>query len=167
MRFGCVGQQIQDRKSDEEVIRGAVVSQPEGCPQGVTLRARQALEPVEHGRAQLVQSRERQLHLRLHARRPRNAAPRRLPGDVVEQRRLAHAGFAAQDEHTTLARPHSRHQAIEQLALAAPAAQLRAGIAARHIHRRSVRSRHNPPRLLSRRADLSGPTAATQAKGKT
>jgi hypothetical protein len=40
---------------------------------------------------------ERQLHLRLHPSRTRHTKPRRLLDRVIQQRRLADAGFTAQD----------------------------------------------------------------------
>ena len=62
-RLGCLGQEAQHRQGDEEVIRGGTLLQPEGDPQRILLRAGQPVEPVEHGRAQLMQARERELHL--------------------------------------------------------------------------------------------------------
>jgi hypothetical protein len=49
-----------------------------------------------------MQPRERELHLGLDARRSRDARPRRLLADVLEQRRLADPRLAAQDQHLTL-----------------------------------------------------------------
>ena len=64
--------------------------------------------PVEHRRAQVMQPGERQLHLRLHAGGPRDAAPAGPLGDVLQQRGLADPGLAAQYQHRALARPRVR-----------------------------------------------------------
>jgi hypothetical protein len=48
-------------------------AQPEGAAQRVALWGRDALEAVEHRGAQLVQARERELHLRFEARGADNA----------------------------------------------------------------------------------------------
>ena len=61
--LGRLGQEAQHRQGDEEVVRGGALLQPEGDPQRILLRAGQPVEPVEHGRAQLMQARERELHL--------------------------------------------------------------------------------------------------------
>src|SRR4051794_16000187 len=70
-----------------------------------------------------MQPRERQLHLRLDARRARDPASRRLLGDVVQQRGLADARFTAQDLHRALARPYPLQLAVERVAFGAPASQ--------------------------------------------
>jgi hypothetical protein len=43
---------------------------------------------------------------------------------MFEQRRLADAGLATEDQHPTLATPHVRNQRVDDRALAAPAQQL-------------------------------------------
>jgi hypothetical protein len=119
------------------VVRGGAALQPEGDAQRILLRAGQPPEPVEHRRAQLVQSGERELHLRLDARRPRDAAPRGAPGGVLQQRRLADPRLAAQDQHPALTGPDALHQTVQRLALAPPAEQSAPSIAIRHCHRRA------------------------------
>jgi len=63
---------------------------------------RDALEPVEHGGAQLMQARERELHLRLEARGAGDPQIACGPGGVLEQRSLADPGFAADHEHAAV-----------------------------------------------------------------
>ena len=70
-----------------------------------------------------MQPREGQLHLRLHARRPRDQAPRGPPGQVVEQHRLAHPGLAAHHQRPALAGAHIGDEPVKYAALAEPARQ--------------------------------------------
>ena len=70
-----------------------------------------------------MQAAERELHLRLDARRTHHAAALSLPGQVIQQRRLAHARLAAHHQHPALAGPDSRYQAGQRAHLAAPAPQ--------------------------------------------
>ena len=88
-------------------------------------------------RAELMQARERELHLRLHARRPRDPAARRALHQVLQQRGLADARLAAQHQHPALTRAHARQQLIQRLALAGPAEQPRHAIKCRHGHARA------------------------------
>ena len=71
-----VRQKAQDRQAYEEALRWRAVAQAESCPQRVALRFRQRRETVEQGCAQGVQTSERELHLRLDARRPADPASR-------------------------------------------------------------------------------------------
>ena len=71
-----VGQQAQDRQPDEEPVRRVAVAQAERRAERIALRAGQALEPVHERRAQLLQPGERELHLRLDARRADDVAAR-------------------------------------------------------------------------------------------
>ncbi len=75
---------------------------PERGPQGVPLRRRQTLEAIQHRRQHLVHPGERERHLRLDSGGPRHAATRRLPGQVIEQRRLPHTRLAVHDEDPAL-----------------------------------------------------------------
>ena len=83
--------------------------------QRVFLRAGQCLEPVEHGRAQLMQPGEGELHLRLDARDPCDATLRGPLGDVLQQRRLADPRLAAQDLHRALPRADPLQLAVQCL----------------------------------------------------
>ena len=135
LRLGRLGQEAQHRQGDEEVIRSRSSLQPEGDAQRILLRAGQPVQPAEHGRAQLMQARERKLHLRLDARRAHDAAPRRALRQVLQQCRLAEAGFASQDQYAAVARLDADEQPVQRLALAAPATQRRSAIPVGHTNR--------------------------------
>ena len=121
--LGDIGQQAQYRQSDQEPIRRAAVAQPECRAQRVALRAGQVIQMVQHRRAQLVQPGERQLHLRLHARRPRDPGIRRALRQELQQRRLADPRLAPHHQHSAAARPRIGHEPIQHLALMPPAPQ--------------------------------------------
>ena len=69
--------QAQDRKGHQEAIRGGAIAAARTRPQRIPLRTGQPIQPVQHRRAQLMQPRERELHLRLNARHPEGPTPRR------------------------------------------------------------------------------------------
>jgi hypothetical protein len=64
---GHLRQQAQHRQPDQEPVRRRPGGQAERDPQRILLRYRQVPGAVYHRRAQLMQAREGQLHLRLHA----------------------------------------------------------------------------------------------------
>jgi hypothetical protein len=70
-----------------------------------------------------MQPGERQLHLRLHPRRPHHPAPRRPPGQVIQQRGLAYPRLTAYYQHPAAARPHRVNQLIQHAAFTAPVRQ--------------------------------------------
>jgi hypothetical protein len=113
-----VGQQAQRRQSDEKAVRGLAGAQPERRRQRIALRSRQAIETIEHGRAELMQARERELHLGLHSGGSRDATPRRTLDEIREQCGLADPRLATDDQHRALPGAHGRHEAIQRLALA-------------------------------------------------
>ena len=98
-------------------------ARPSATPRAACCGSWKSVEPVEHRRAELMQPRERQLHLGLDAGEPRDAEARRLPGAMVQQRRLADARLAADDQHRALAAAHVLQQPVERLALAGSAQQ--------------------------------------------
>ena len=63
--------------------------------EGVSLGLRQAIKSIEQRPAEQVERRESQLHLGLDRRHAGNSAARCLLKQIIEQRRLAHAGLAA------------------------------------------------------------------------
>ena len=67
---------------------------------------------IQHRRAQLMQSRERQLHFRLHSHGPRYQAPRGPAGEVIQQGGLAHAGLTAHHQGPALTGPHVSHEPV-------------------------------------------------------
>ena len=76
--FRDVGEQTQDRQADEEPIRRIAVAQTERGAKRIALRAGKALDAIQERRAQLLQPRVRELHLRLDSGRPGLAAPGRV-----------------------------------------------------------------------------------------
>ena len=98
----------------------------------MSLRTRQVLESVEHRRAELVEPRERELHLRLDACGARDVTTRGARFDVVEKCRLADARFAMQNEHLTAMRPRSVEQTIQCFTLARAATRDAPGMQSSH-----------------------------------
>jgi hypothetical protein len=102
---GHLRQQAEHGQPDHEPIRRRPGGQAERGPQRVALRTWQLPGAVQQRRAQLMQAREGQLHLRLHTRRSRHPAPSRAPGHVVQQHGLAHARVAAHHQGPALTAP--------------------------------------------------------------
>ena len=121
--FRDVGEQTQDRQPDEEPIRRIAVAQTERGAKRIALRAGKALDAIQERRAQLLQPRVRELHLRLDSGRAGDGAPRRVRGQILQQRTLANPGIPAQHERSALPGSHARHHLIQRRALAAPAQQ--------------------------------------------
>jgi hypothetical protein len=86
--LGRRGQQAQHRQPDQEPIGRVPRLQPEGHAERIPLRARQPIQPIQQRRGQLLQDRERTLHLRLHTNRPHHPEPRRGADRRLDQRRL-------------------------------------------------------------------------------
>ena len=116
-------EQTQHRQADDEAIRRVPVVQTERGAKRRALRTGKALQAVEERRAQLLQSRVRELHLRLDPGRPGNAAPRRVLHQIVQQRALADSGLPAQHQRPARTGAQARHELIQRPALAAPAQQ--------------------------------------------
>ena len=118
--LGRGGQQAEHGESDQEPVRDVTGCEAQGDVQRVLLRLRQRVESVEHRRAELMDAGERQLHLRLDARDLRDTESRRLPGDVLEQRRLSDARLASDDQDGALTLAHVCQEPVEHFALAGP-----------------------------------------------
>ena len=121
--------QAERRQRDQEAVRRVTGHEPQGHPQGNLLRLRQPIQSVEHRRAQLVQSRVGQLHLRLDARDLGEPAAGGLLNDIAQQRRLADTRFATDDEHGTVPPAHILEQPVQQRALARSALEFRQTLA--------------------------------------
>jgi hypothetical protein len=118
-RLGRFGEQAEHRQGHEKAVRRVALLQPEGHAQRVLLGSRQIAHPVQQRRAQVMQPRERQLHLGLHAGGARHAALGRLLGEILEQDGLADPGLAPQHQHRALAHAHALQQAVQRGALGA------------------------------------------------
>lgn len=95
---------------------------------------------VQHRRAQLVQSRERQLDFRLNTHGPLEAALRhQLAREVVEQGRLSDSSFALHDQHLADPIEDAGNERAEGRTLWFPPAQLRGHRAPRRGERRQPR----------------------------
>ena len=123
--LGGAGEQAEHRQPDEEAIGRVAGAQPERRAQRVALRAGKRVETFEQRRAQLMQSRERDLHLGLDAAGARDAASRRTLHDVLQKGRLADAGLPVQHERAALTAARRVHQPVERVAFASTAEQRR------------------------------------------
>jgi hypothetical protein len=115
---GIGRQQAQHGQADEEPIGRGLRRQSERHLQRMLLRDRQVGQAAQHRLAELVQRRERQLHLRFHAFDLRHPAASGLAGAVAQQRGLADPGLAPDDEHRAPAAADTVQQPVESLALA-------------------------------------------------
>ena len=120
---GDVREQAQNCQRDEKPVRRRPRADAERRPQGVALRGGQTVEQIEHRRAQLVQTGECQLHLRLDPGSPRHPTARRSPRHVVQQGGLADAGFAMNDERATLTGSKGLDELFEHAAFGAASDQ--------------------------------------------
>ena len=121
-----LGQEPEHRQPDQERIR-LPGREAEGDAQRVALGLRQVLHELEDRRAQLLQRRERQLHLRLDPRGPHDAELRRRLDRPLEQGGLADAWLPVHDGDAGLPAARGSQQLVEQPALALPADQLPSG----------------------------------------
>jgi hypothetical protein len=103
LRLGHLRQETERRQAHEEAVRSSAGREAERDPQGVLLRLRERSEATEQRHAELMQTRERQLHLRLDAGDLDDPETRSLTGGETQQRRLAHARLAADGEHAAAA----------------------------------------------------------------
>ena len=124
--LGGLGQQAEDRQSDQERIRrrvGGARNQSERDAKRVVLGLRETVHKVEERGTQLLNRRERELHLRLDPGRPGDPKLARSLDRVLEQRRLADARFAMHHQHAAAPAAHAVQQSIEHLPLAFAAEQ--------------------------------------------
>jgi hypothetical protein len=118
-----LGKQAEHGQSEPEGIGRRPGPEPERRTERILLRARDAVEPVQQGRTQLVQPREGELRLLLHARRLHDPVAARAPDQVLQQRRLADSGLAPDDQGLTDAVSHAVEKFVELPTLVAPANQ--------------------------------------------
>ncbi len=116
------GQQAEHRQADEQSVRRGALAQPERDFQRAALRRRKSLTAIEQRRAQLMQRRECQLHLRLQPRRTYDEHVRGRSDRIVEQRRLPDSRLPPYYEHTAAPSPCSLTQPIEDRAFVSPTA---------------------------------------------
>jgi hypothetical protein len=87
------------------------------------LGLREALHKLKERGTQLLNRRERELHLRLHPEGSRDAKLAPMLDGVLEQRGLADARFAMHHQHAAAPGARAVKQSVERLALAFPAEQ--------------------------------------------
>ena len=100
-------QQSQGGDPGQQRVRRAGI-QSEGDLESLPLRRGERLELTEQGRAQLVQRRERQLHLELHAGGTHIGLP-----EMLQQGALADPRLTSQQQRPTAAPARRRDQGIE------------------------------------------------------
>ena len=116
-------QQAEHGEPNQETFRNVTGCDAQGDIQRVSLRLRQRLELVEQRRAQLMDTGERQLHLRLRGGDPRHPKARGTTSGIPEQRRLSDACLTPDDEDGAFTLAHACQEPIEQFALADPVEQ--------------------------------------------
>lgn len=104
--FGRLREHGQRGQADQESVGRVAGEQPERRSQGVALRLRQALQVRQERNEQLVQGGEAELDLRLDPHLPDDPEVRGRGGHVPEQRGLADAGLAPDDERLAHAAPN-------------------------------------------------------------
>jgi hypothetical protein len=109
--------QAQRGQTDQKVIWRAPGTEAERHAERIALGRRQTLQAIQQRRAQLLQPRERKLHLGLHARATRHPTPRRPLDHVLQQRRLAYPRLPTHHQHATLTPANRLQQPIQNLAL--------------------------------------------------
>ena len=122
---GTVRKQAQQREADEKTIRPGARAQAKRGRERLMLGRRQPLEPAKQRRAQLVKTRKRKLHLRLHADRLKNPKAFGILSGIFQQRCLPDPRLAAQHQHGALPRVHGLQEPIKLQAFGTPATQHR------------------------------------------
>ena len=125
LRLRHLRQETERRQAHEEPVASSAGREPERHPERVLLRLRERFEAIEQRHAELMQTRERQFHLRLDAGDLDDPEPGGLAGDETQQRRLAHARLATDDEHAAAAPARALEQPLQRLALGGSAAERR------------------------------------------
>jgi hypothetical protein len=115
--------EAEDRQSDQERIRGSAGAQSEGDRKGLALRIGQALRELEDRGAQLLERRERKLHLSFDPTGPHDLEVRPRLDRVLQQGGLADARVAVDHQDPTASTARDLQQPLERLALALPAEQ--------------------------------------------
>ena len=121
---GGLRQQSENRERHEKRIRRRPRTQPESDIERVALRTRQALTECKDRRAELLNRSERKLHLALDPGAADDSQRRGLLDRVVQQRRLADAGLAMDDEGAAVSVAGRLHQPVKGRSLAFPTQQL-------------------------------------------
>ena len=152
-------EQAEHGDADEETVGRGTGAEPEGHTQRLALRGREPLAQVEHRSAQLVQTGERQLHLRLDARGVRHPASGRASADIVQQSRFSDPRLAVHQHSPPATGTHVGDQTVQDRTLSTPTPKLLLG-ARSHASNPQVRG-YRGARDRDRAAHLSA--AASKA----
>ena len=128
LRLGDVREQRQDREPDQERVGPRHGTEPKRRLQRVALRSGKGIHVAEQRRAELVQRRERQLHLGLDTLGAQDTRGVGACRDVVDQRGLADARLAAQHKGAAAPVASSGQQLVELRTLGSSTAQHRSSI---------------------------------------
>jgi hypothetical protein len=121
---GGLGQQAQDRQSDQERIRRGPRDESERDAKRVVLGLREPVHKLKERGTQLLNRCERELHLGFDPGGPGDPKLARSLDRVVEQRGLADSRFAIHDQHAAMPAAHAVQEPVEHLAFAFPAEQV-------------------------------------------
>ena len=124
-------QEPQYGECEEKAVWWLPLGERERRAERGALWSRQSVEAIQQRRAQLMQSGERELHLRLNGRRPDHMTPCCSVPHVLEERRLADARLPCHDERAALATPERVERSIQRPALLRTSDQRRTWIVRR------------------------------------
>jgi hypothetical protein len=119
--LGGLGQQAEDRESDQERIRGWPGTESERDGKRVALRMREALHELQDRRAPHLKRRERELHLPLDPEGPDDPKPPPRLDRVPQQSGLAYARLSVHHQDPAVPAARGPQQPFEHLALTLPA----------------------------------------------
>ena len=122
---GNLAQQTERPEAHQERIGSVSEREAEGHPQRILLGPGQFRKVADHGHAQLMQPRERQLHLSLHPCEVDDSKSGGVLCGVAQKRRLSHPGLPPNNQGRALPPSHILQQPIQHLALAGPAPEPR------------------------------------------
>jgi hypothetical protein len=105
--LGGLGQQAEDRQSDQDRIRRGPGDESERDAKRLVLGLREAVPKVEKRGTQLLNRCERELHLPLDPGCPGDPKLARNLDRVLEQRCLADARFAVRHQHAAASAAHA------------------------------------------------------------
>jgi hypothetical protein len=118
--LGRLRQQAEDGQPDQEPVRGRPGAESESDAKRVVLGLREALDVLEERGTQLLNRRERELHLGLDPERPGDPKPPSRLDRVLEQCGLADARLSTHHQNPAVPAGRGPQQPIERLALTLP-----------------------------------------------
>ena len=118
--LGSLGQEAEDRQSDQEPIRRGPRTESESDAKRVVLGLREALHKLEERGTQLLNRREWELHLRLDPEGPGDPKVPSHLDRVLEQRGLANPRLSTHHQNPAVPAGGGLQQPLEGLALTLP-----------------------------------------------